>query len=215
MPGDRERGRQETERGPGLPEDGGGAAAPRLLVVEDDRRLRELEADLLRGEGFRVETASDGEEGLRQLEEGFDLVVLDLNLPGMDGLELLERERRAGRDTAVVITTAEEAVGPAIRALRAGADDYLRKPVDPGDLLAAIGRILRQRGRGEGVPPSSRERILVEQARLEGWELARLEKEYLLSVLEMTGGNRTRTAEILGVDRRTVYRKLKEYEEEG
>lgn len=188
----------------------GGAIAPRLLIVEDDRRLRELTTEFLREEGYRVSAVSDGEEGLRRLgEERFDAVVLDLNLPGMHGLELLEAARACGVEAPVVVTTAEDGVEPVIRSLRAGADDYLRKPVDPDDLLRTIEKlVLARRRSGLAAAGASGERLLLERALLEGWELARLEEEYLFLVLEATGGNRTRTAEILGIARRTVYRKL-------
>lgn len=186
---------------------------PRLLLVEDDRGVRELATEYLGQEGYRVAAVPDGEEGLRRLtEERFDAVILDLNLPERHGFEVLEAARAAGIETPVVITTAEEGAEPVIRALRAGADDYLRKPVDPDALLRTIEKLVLSRRRsGLTAAGATGERLLLERALLEGWELARLEREYLLLVLGATGGNRTRTAEILGIARRTVYRKLKVY----
>ncbi len=116
-------------------------------MVEDDVKLvRALERGL-RAEGYEVETAEDGEDGLaRASEEPFDLVVLDLMLPRLDGFEVCETLRRRGLDVPVLVLTARGDVTDRIRGLDLGADDYLVKPFDFGELLARL-RVLTRRGR--------------------------------------------------------------------
>jgi DNA-binding response OmpR family regulator len=122
---------------------------PRLLLVEDDRKIRRsLEAGL-QAEGYEVVAAADGNEGLRlATAEPFDCVVLDLMLPGKDGLEVLAELRRAGKATPVLILTARDAVEDRVTGLDAGADDYLVKPFALAELLARL-RVLLRRGQPE------------------------------------------------------------------
>jgi len=119
-------------------------AASHILVVDDDREIRELLARFLEMHGFRVTTARDGRE-LRRLWPGarFALVVLDLMLPGEDGLALLRFIRGEGR-TPVVMLTAMGEETDRIVGLELGADDYLAKPFNPRELLARIRAVLRR-----------------------------------------------------------------------
>jgi DNA-binding response OmpR family regulator len=122
---------------------------PRILVVEDERKVlrslrRGLEAD-----GYEVVTAATGEEGYRvATAEPFDCVVLDLLLPGRDGIQVLTDLRRAGHTLPVLILTARDAVEDRVIGLDAGADDYLVKPFAFAELLARL-RVLLRRDRGE------------------------------------------------------------------
>lgn len=122
----------------------------RALAVEDDPRiLRDLSAALT-GAGFRVETCRDGEEAwfLGDTED-YDLIVLDLGLPKMDGLAVLKRWRAAGRDTPVLVLTARGAWTERVEGIDAGADDYLPKPFHMQELVArARGIVRRAAGRG-------------------------------------------------------------------
>jgi DNA-binding response OmpR family regulator len=120
---------------------------PRVLVIEDERKiLRSLEAGL-QAAGFEVGTATTGEEGLRLASAGpFDCLVLDLLLPGRDGLQVLAELRRAGNAMPVLILTARDAVEDRVVGLDAGADDYLVKPFAFAELLARL-RVLLRRGR--------------------------------------------------------------------
>ncbi|MCU0986419.1 MAG: response regulator transcription factor [Acetobacteraceae bacterium] len=122
-------------------------ALPHILVVDDDREIRDLLARFLEKHGFRVTTARDGRE-LRRLWPAarFSLVVLDLMLPGEDGLSLLRFIRAEGR-TPVVMLTAMGEETDRIVGLELGADDYVPKPFNPRELLARIRAVLR---RGEG-----------------------------------------------------------------
>ena len=120
-----------------------------ILVVEDDRSLREGLAMNFRLRGYRVLTASDGDEGLRAaFDERPDLIVLDLMLPGADGLEILSELR--GREVAVpvLILSARDRLQDKVRGLEIGADDYLTKPFQLPELLARVEAMLRRRRTG-------------------------------------------------------------------
>src|SRR5205809_5413939 len=121
----------------------------RVLIVEDERKiLRGLERGL-RAEGYEVATADNGIDGLRQaLAQPFDCIVLDLLLPGRDGLEVLSELRRAGAVTPVLILTARDAVEDRVTGLDSGADDYLVKPFALAELLARL-RVLLRRGQAD------------------------------------------------------------------
>ena len=120
-------------------------AGIRMLIVEDDRRLAELVATRLRELGHEVETAADGERGFELASTGrFDLAVLDVMLPGRDGLSVLRDLRNKGSVMPVVVLTAKDAVPDRVEGLRAGADDYLVKPFAFEELLARIDAVARR-----------------------------------------------------------------------
>lgn len=101
----------------------------KILIVEDERALRDSLAEGLRLRGYAVDVAADGESaGERLLVESYDLVVLDLNLPKVDGFTVLEEFRRESQDVPVLILSARDGVGDKVRGLDAGANDYLTKP---------------------------------------------------------------------------------------
>ena len=117
----------------------------RLLIVEDDTDTREFLAKGFTEEGFTVETAPDGREGLYHATDGgFDAIVLDRMLPGLDGLALIKSIRAAGLKTPVLMLTAMSAVDERVKGLRAGADDYLVKPFSFQELHARIEALLRR-----------------------------------------------------------------------
>ncbi len=116
-----------------------------VLVVEDDAAIRRGIVDALAFEGYDVVEAPDGHEGLRQgLELGCDLMLLDLVLPGPDGLAILEAVREARPTLPVIILTARGEEQDRIRGLRLGADDYVVKPFSVRELLARIAAVLRR-----------------------------------------------------------------------
>ena len=115
-----------------------------ILVVDDDREIRSLLADYLEKNGLRVSTLPDGRELMRTLEEkAVDLLVLDLMMPGVDGLTLC-RELRAKSRLPVLILSARGEEVDRIVGLEMGADDYLAKPFNPRELVARINAVLRR-----------------------------------------------------------------------
>lgn len=125
----------------------------RILLVEDETRLAENVAAAVRdGAGFAVDVAEDGETGLDLASYGhYDLIVLDLMLPKMTGAALLKSLRGKGDRTPVLVLTATQGTASVIEMLNLGADDYLAKPFDLGELLARIKALVR-RGKGVATP---------------------------------------------------------------
>jgi DNA-binding response OmpR family regulator len=125
----------------------------RVLVVEDEPRLAEnIGAALREGPGYAVDIALDGVDGSNLGEAGnYDLIVLDLMLPGLDGIGVLRHIRSKGQNAPVLVLTAVSGKASVIDLLNAGADDYLGKPFDLGELLARAKALVR-RGKGLGHP---------------------------------------------------------------
>jgi two-component system OmpR family response regulator len=123
----------------------------RLLVIEDHDHLAHLLRRGLEEEGYAVDVAATGEEGVAALVREYDLVVLDLVLPGMDGFEVLGWLRRTRQATPVLVLTARDAVEDRVRGLDTGADDYVMKPFAFPELLARVRALLR-RGPMERAP---------------------------------------------------------------
>lgn len=119
----------------------------RVLVVEDDPDLRSQIAATLGEEGFVVETAADGEQGLYMASEyPLDLAVVDLGLPKASGIEIIRKTRKAGRNYPILILTARDGWQSKVEGLEAGADDYLVKPFHRQELIARARALLRRSG---------------------------------------------------------------------
>jgi DNA-binding NtrC family response regulator len=117
-----------------------------ILVVDDEANARAALAELLRDEGYRVETAADGFKALGKIEEETpDLVLTDLKMPGMGGVELLEKVRGQDDDAVVIVMTAFGAVDSAVEAMKKGAADYLTKPLNMTELLLVLAREMERR----------------------------------------------------------------------
>jgi two-component system alkaline phosphatase synthesis response regulator PhoP len=126
---------------------------PRILLVEDEPGVALVVDDLLSAEGYVVVTAADGGTGLRCATEGaFDLLILDVMLPGLSGFEICHAVRERGFDGAILLLTARGQIPDRVEGLRIGADDYLVKPFDPDELVARVGALLR-RVRKAGLTP--------------------------------------------------------------
>lgn len=176
----------------------------RLLIVDDDRELCELVAELLEGEGFRVDVENRSDEGLaRALSGEHSLVVLDVMMPGMNGFEVLRRLRAEGSGVHVLMLTARGDDVDRIVGLEIGADDYLPKPFNPRELVARIQAVLRRarttsRASSSSTAAGSPERITVGDVEIdtgtrhirregETVELTNVEYEILVILLSAAG----------------------------
>lgn len=111
----------------------------KILIVDDEKASRKSLRDILRLEGYTVTDKENGEEALKALEENdFDLMLLDLKMPGMSGLEVLEKAVDVAPNTKIIMLTAHGSLESAIEALRQGAHDYLLKPAQPKEILASV-----------------------------------------------------------------------------
>ncbi len=119
----------------------------RLLIVEDEQILRESLQERLRKEGFVVDSAKDGEEGLYfATEYPIDLAIVDLGLPGISGMDLIRKAREQGASMPILILTARDRWQDKVEGLQAGADDYVVKPFSIEELLARVQALLRRSG---------------------------------------------------------------------
>jgi two-component system alkaline phosphatase synthesis response regulator PhoP len=159
----------------------------RLLLVEDDATLRQALTFNLTREGYEVTTAADGPRGLEAARnERLDLILLDVMLPGMSGVEVLRVLRREGVTTPVIVLSAKGDEIDRVVGLKVGADDYVAKPFSRPELLARIEAVLR-RERREGGPPEEREELTFgdvaidvsrREVRVEGEEIHLTTKEF-------------------------------------
>jgi two-component system copper resistance phosphate regulon response regulator CusR len=159
----------------------------RILVAEDDASLREILVLGLEDNGFRVDAVERGDDAIDQLKfYEYDVAVIDWRMPGASGIDVVRWARRHDRPTALLMLTARDAPPDRIQGLDAGADDYLVKPFDFGELLARI-RALQRRPRGVDTPVIARGRITLDPvtrvAAADGRPLALTPTEY--NILEL------------------------------
>jgi two-component system response regulator MtrA len=128
----------------------------RILLVEDDASIREITTIGLRNAGFEVDTAADGQEGLDRFRSAaYDLVLLDVMLPRLDGLEVARAIRRTSTVPVVMLTARADTIDVVV-GLEAGADDYVRKPFEVPELVARVRAAIRRAGREAGEPEQLR-----------------------------------------------------------
>lgn len=125
---------------------------PTILVIEDEPEVQMILQDLLADAGYQVSVAGSAEEGLALLGQGFDLLLVDVMLPGQNGFQLCQQARQRGFAGAILMLTARTAVPDRIEGLKTGADDYVGKPFASSELLARVEALLR-RVRKENLPP--------------------------------------------------------------
>ncbi len=158
--------------------------ATRILVVDDEDRIREIVRGYLRSDGFEVAEARDGEQALRTARDWSpDLVVLDVMMPGIDGIEVLRRLRTTSNIPVILLTARAEEVDKLV-GLSVGADDYLTKPFSPRELVARIKTVLRRADRSAGGARTDRltfEGLVID---LGAREVTRHEEAVTLSTLE-------------------------------
>ena len=150
-------------------------SSPHLLIVDDDREIRDLLSRFLRKHGFRVSLAVDGREMRKALEDrAIDLIVLDLMLPGEDGLALCRRLRTESSVPVIMLTAMGEEIDRIV-GLEMGADDYLAKPFNPRELAARIRAVLRRSRAGNSraavAPPAPGAEAKGSIVRFDGWQL--------------------------------------------
>ncbi|MEX1073052.1 MAG: response regulator transcription factor [Chloroflexota bacterium] len=164
----------------------------RILVVEDDRTLRQALVFNLDHEGYDPRSAVDGEQALGAVRDGgLDLVLLDLMLPGMSGLEVLRTMRAEGIDTPVVILSAKGGEIDKVVGLKVGADDYVTKPFSRPELLARIETVLRRQRLVEAAGGERREQVTSGQLRV---DLGRRQATFAGNPLRLT----TKEFDLLG-----------------
>jgi DNA-binding response OmpR family regulator len=165
----------------------------RLLLVEDDPKIAHGVSTALKGAGFVVDQANDGETAwIKGCDEDFDAAVLDLGLPRLDGLSVLRRWRAEGRGFPVIILSARGGWTEKVEGIEAGADDYLAKPFEPGELVARV-RALIRRSAGHAEAVLTFGALNLDTRRMQAWiggvPLALSPLEYrLLHALAHAGG---------------------------
>jgi DNA-binding NtrC family response regulator len=193
--------------------------AIRVLVVDDEPNTRTALQELLSLAGFDVEMAADAFKAIGKLATWRPhVVVTDYRMPGMKGTDLLRHINQAPDAPAVIVITAYGDVEVAVEAMRAGAVDYLAKPVSVDGLAAAVAR-----AHGLWKARQDATALAVEQRQvtqggtaappIPGSTLDELERYAILETLKSTGGSMTRAAEILGITTRTIQNKLRQYED--
>jgi two-component system response regulator RegA len=169
------------------------------LVVDDDDAFRTTLQGALRRRGVRARTAATTEEGLVVLEDdAADLIVLDYRMPQTDGLSAVGRYRRLSPEAAIVMLTGFGDIPLAVAAVREGADTLLTKPIDADRLLREAESIRNRPRASLSVPAPSG-----------AYNLDELERETIKAALQSCGGVIANAAKLLGIDRRTLQRKLK------
>lgn len=149
-----------------------------ILIIDDDQDLSELLSEYLSSEGFSIEAAYNGHDGLKKAQDGiYGLIILDIMLPNINGIELLKILRQQSINTPVLMLTAKGEDIDRILGLELGADDYVPKPCNPRELLARINAILRRTHHQED--PVSKQSIMIDNRRLEA--------RYKDNALKLTG----------------------------
>jgi len=182
---------------------GAAARTPRLLLVDDDARLRERLLRAFVSRGLEARAAADAECAL-EVAATFhpEFAVIDLRMPGRSGLELLRELLGRWPELRALVLTGYGSIASAVSSVREGAVDYLAKPADADQILAALGL---------GPPPSPAQPAAPESAELQAPSLARVEWEHIQRVLRDCDGNISQAARALGLHRRTLQRKLGAY----
>src|SRR6516162_5834730 len=140
-----------------------------ILVVDDDRRIRQMLTRYFEQEGYRISVAADGPAMRAQLNDSVDVILLDVVMPGEDGLTLA-REIRASSDVGIIMLTGRDDVLDRVVGLEVGADDYIAKPFHLREVLARVKSLLRRQGRSNAAPATPQD-AADEVFRFDGWRL--------------------------------------------
>jgi DNA-binding NtrC family response regulator len=196
---------------PGLPK------AMTLLVIEDESRLRDLLIDVAPDMGFTAVGARTAEEALRLMEsQPRDVVILDLNLPAMDGMECFARLRERWPATQVIILTGFGDLEAARKAIHLGVVEFLTKPCPLNVVEQALDRARRRLDEARlHLPTAEQAPAPMSPPAISGETLEAHERRLILAALARNNGNRTATAAELGISRRTLHYRLQEYQKQG
>ena len=194
---------------------------PHVLIVEDEQRMRDLLLRSLTNWGFEASAARSAEEAMRTVEQSPpDIVLLDLNLPGMDGLQFFQALKQKQPEVQGIVLTGFASIEAAKQAVHMDMVEFLTKPCHLGEVEQALDRAMRRIAPPD--PPIIPDPSFAEGGDFEPREddgsprtLEEVEREHILSTLARQGGNRTATATELGISRRTLYYKLTEYQKQG
>ena len=195
--------------------------AREVLIVEDEMRLREMLHRAVREMGFNPTVAHTGEAALREADRHqFDIAIIDLNLPGMSGLAMLERMRESQPDVQAIVLTGFGDLDAARAAIRLDVVDFLTKPCALGALEESLDRARRRRFKVTEPEPHidpqpAQFSVASEPQRGERLSLEELEQRHILAVLEKNDGNRTATAAELGISVRKLYYRIGQYQKQG
>jgi len=189
----------------------------RVLIVDDEGRLRDVLTRAIGSWGFQVASARSGEEAMRLMQATkFDISILDLNLPGVSGIELFEKLRANNPDHQVIVLTGFGNLESARASIRLDVVDFLEKPCPLGELEKSLHRATQRlvRPMPQNLAPAEED-----EPAATGDEpvqtLEDVEREHIIAALRRNEGNRTATAQELGISRRTLQYKLSEYQKQG
>lgn len=199
------------------------AQSREVLIVEDEVRLREMLCRAVKEMGFVATGAPTAESALRLVEsQSFGIAVLDLNLPGIGGMELLQKLRAQFPDLQVIILTGFGDLEAAKHAIHFEVVDFLTKPCALGTLEVALDRARRRALKSSSVdvtdpgePELQFSPAPAPAPAQDSMSLEELEQKHILTVLAKNGGNRTQTAAQLGISLRKLYYRLEQYQREG
>lgn len=187
-----------------------------VLIVEDENRLRELLRSAIPDMGFRASEAAGSEEALRIMEQqAHQIVVLDLNLPGMNGLDFFQVLHDRWPDTAVIILTGYGDLEAAQKAIRLEVVDFLTKPASLGELEASLERARQRIVARRSTEPAFDSISAPPHDPATAASLRDLERIHILATLERHHGNRVAAAAELGISVRKLYYRLSEYQLQG
>jgi DNA-binding NtrC family response regulator len=184
-----------------------------VLIVDDETRLREMLTTAVGEMGFAVTPARSAETAMKLIEaQSYDIVILDLNLPGMSGMEFFEILRQKMPEGQVIILTGFGTLESARRAIRLDVSDFLTKPCALGELEVAL-----ERARQKRLAVWTPEKVELPPQVLSqpGMTIEELERRHILATLERNNGNRSATANELGISLRTLYYRLGAYQRQG
>lgn len=187
----------------------------KILIVDDEQDIRNLLSEFLSEQGYTVKVTGSGEEGLTMIRnEEFDLVMCDFKLGGMDGLDVLIRLRDMRPYLPFIVITGFAELKMAVQLMRQGAYDYITKPISTDELLNTIKNALAEAQVQKSIRESrtSQASAAKENAPNLKESALKAELEIIQRVLKEVNYNRTKAAKILGIDRKTLYNKLKALE---